>query len=271
MHHHAHIMNGKRVSIIVSLLVPITLLGVMALLFPKQLFAQAESGIEAPASGDVISGTVTVEGTAWDADFLRYELAFYRELSFDADWIVFAQGDQTVIDGPLAFWDTTVGYPDSPVFADGRYRLRLRVVRNDYNYDEYYVTGLIIANEGPTPTATGVAIETPTSGVTPLSGTAVAATASAGIEVFPTLTPFPTPSPLALPQADPEISVVGSSEEPQDEQTGILNQLLAIDTGRFGNAFWFGARLVVYIFAALALYWILRGLLRRIRRYIRTR
>jgi hypothetical protein len=264
-------MTGKKVSIILGILIPAAILVVGAFLLPGQLSAQAESGIESPASGDVISGTVTVEGTAWDADFLRYELAFYRELSFDADWIVFAQGDQTVTDGPLAFWDTTVGYPESPVFADGRYRLRLRVVRNDYNYDEYFVSGLVIANEGPTPTATGVIAETPTSGATPFSGTEVAATAIAGAGVIPTLTPFPTPSPLALPAEDPEIIPIGPEVEAQNEQPGILNQLLAIDTNRFGNAFWFGVRLVLFIFIALGLYWIFRSLFRRIRRYIRSR
>ena len=48
-----------------------------------------------------------------------------------------------MLNGPLAIWDTTVGREiNAPVWPDGRYRLRLRVVRTDYNYDEYFVTDL---------------------------------------------------------------------------------------------------------------------------------
>ena len=69
--------------------------------------------------------------------------------------MVFAEGDRPVVNGSLAIWDTTVGYPSNPVFPDGVYHLRLRVVRQDYNYDEYFVNNLVVSNAmTPTPTET---------------------------------------------------------------------------------------------------------------------
>ena len=93
--------------------------------------AQTGNGIYEPADGDTVSGIVAVRGTAVHPQFLRYELAFLQISSPGSDWIVFAQGDQPVQDDTLALWDTTVGQPASPVFPDGKYRLRLRVVRED--------------------------------------------------------------------------------------------------------------------------------------------
>ena len=97
------------------------------------------NGITAPASEDIIAGVVLINGTADHPDFLRYELALYKEFDPYAGWIVFADGAQPVISGTLAVWDTTIGRANNaPAFADGLYRLRLRVVRRDYNYDEYF-------------------------------------------------------------------------------------------------------------------------------------
>ncbi|MCA9960989.1 MAG: hypothetical protein KC443_18240, partial [Anaerolineales bacterium] len=111
------------------------------------------NGITQPTSGAAVSGVVTVTGTAVDPNYLRYELAFRAESGTAGDWVVFAEGDQPIQNGILAIWDTTIGRNvNAPVWPDGRYQLRLRVVRTDYNYSEYFVTGLIISNSGtPTP------------------------------------------------------------------------------------------------------------------------
>jgi hypothetical protein len=201
---------------------------------------------------------------------LRYELAFYQEFRPGADWIVFAQGDQVVLDGTLAVWDTTVGFPDTPVFQDGSYRLRLRVVRSDYNYDEYFVSGLVIANENTTPTPTATITPTLTTEVRPLSGTALAATARAGVRAIPSLTPFPTPSPLALPDSDPLGADNSAGSTAERDQTGLLDRLTGIDTSRFSRAFWSGVRIAAFVFAGLAVYWLLRAFFRLIKRYLRA-
>jgi hypothetical protein len=239
------------------------------LLGPAMAHAQAQNGITEPAAGDVLSGIVIVRGTAFDPDFLRYEIAFYRAGS----WIVFAEGDRPVVDGTLAIWDTTVGAPNNPVFPDGSYELRLRVVRQDYNYSEYFVSALTISNEGTvTPTATV------TASATPLSPDQPGVTATARLDepiiratVLPSLTPFPTPSPEATPRS----VLSGAADEPattgESEERGLLTRLRDVDYGRFGRAFWLGARLAFYAFVLLGGYLLLRWLLRLLWRLLTTR
>lgn len=229
---------------------------------PNQIMAQsASNGIHEPENGATIGGVIIVEGTATDPNYLRYELAFLSESNPTADWIVFAEGDQQLVDGTLAVWDTTIGRQiGSPVFPDGRYQLRLRIVRTDYNYDEYYITNLIISNDEPTPT------------ITPTVTTTVNVPQITPPNQFqqptplPSLTPFPTPSP----QATPLSQTVGPTTN-QSNGGGLLGQLATIDSTRFIRAFWQGAILASYIFIALALYILLRNIGRRLWRMLLRR
>lgn len=230
--------------------------------------AQAPNGISRPADEESISGIVLVEGTATDPAFLRYELAFNR----GADWIVFAEGTRPVQQGTLAVWDTTVGYPNAPVFPDGSYQLRLRVVRQDYNYDEYFVRNLALVNSGPTPVVTP-----PTPGAaarateTPAPPPAGALAPGEQPALLPSLTPFPTPTAPAT-AASAGVTGAGPRATPAPEgEGGWAQRLQAIDTGQFSRAFWSGVRVAVYAFAVLAAYVLLRGLARRLRRYLSAR
>lgn len=226
--------------------------------------AQAQNGISSPREGDTMAGIVLVEGTATDPAFLRYEVAFNR----GGDWIVFADGSRQVQQGTLAVWDTTIGYPGAPVFPDGVYQLRLRVVRQDYNYDEYFVRNIVLANESATPTATATeAAGAPPAAVgtaTPASDAPVEGGAPAPL---PSLTPFPTPT--VPPTA---VSVLaGGPAATQESGSGLAQRLEAIDTNQFSRAFWRGARVALYAFAALAAYLLLRAVLRRLWRYVWAR
>ncbi len=221
--------------------------------------AQTDNGITEPASGSEISGTVSVIGTASHADYLRYELAFRHVSDPTADWIVFAEGSEQVVNGSLAIWDTTVGRDiGAPVFPDGRYQLRLRVVKTDYNYDEYFVSDLLIVNDGPTPT--------PTSEGTVDALTAPATLAATAVfqpnDPLPSLTPFPTSTPLPGPIETPvAVDVIGDNEE---SSGGLFGQLAAVNTGRFGRAFWLGVGLAGFLFGFLALYLLVRAIGRRL-------
>lgn len=226
--------------------------------------AQAQNGITSPQGGDTIAGIVLVEGTAADPAFLRYEVAFNR----GGDWIVFADGDRQVQQGTLAVWDTTVGYPGAPVFPDGAYMLRLRIVRQDYNYDEYFVRNIVIANQTATPTATA----TPAEGETPQAATPAPTPAGGegegGVPApLPSLTPFPTPT---APPTAASVLVGGPAATPESG-SGLARRLEAIDTGQFSRAFWGGARWAFYAFVALATYLLLRLVVRRIWRYLWAR
>jgi hypothetical protein len=237
----------------------------LLLAWPRPLAAQGANGISQPAADDVISGIVIIEGTATDPHFLRYELAFYQEFNSGAGWIVFAEGERPVSNGTLAIWDTTVGRTtNAPVFPDGAYQLRLRVVRTDYNYTEYFVRGLLISNSEPTPTPTVTETVTavPTLLVTPFVVTPVPA-------LLPTLTPFPTPTRPAAPVDDHGDDSGGGrpvSEPEAAPRQGVLGQLASLELERVSRAFWQGATLAFYLFIILFLYIPVRGLLRRLRR-----
>lgn len=260
----AGLSSGQRSLVAVGVFFTVLLFFHAPFIAVRQVQAQAQNGISEPESGDVISGVVTIRGTATHEAFLRYEVAFSR----GADWIVFAEGDQPVVDGALAIWDTTVGQPGNAVFPDGAYQLRLRVVRQDHNYDEYFVRDLMVSN-ATTPTPTGTA--TSEGQATAPAGTpAPDATGTSGLTIIrptalPTLTPFPTPS-LPAPPAD-QVSAgppaAGEGEQGSEPSgDGLLQRMRNVGTDRFNQAFWAGVRLALYAFALVACYLVLRGLLR---------
>jgi hypothetical protein len=260
-------MRARNTSL--SIIWLMTLLAGSLLLPRGRVWAQAANGITSPASGDTMAGIVIVEGTATDANFLRYELAFMQMFNQGAGWIVFAEGDQPVTGGTLAVWDTTVGVNiNAPVFPDGQYQLRLRVVRTDYNYDEYFVTALQVSNGEATPTAEATE---PGGGAerTPVATAGATGVATSQPEVLPTLTPFPTPTPQATPADDPNLAL--PAEDEGGDGPSLFEQLGGVDTSRFGRAFWRGARLSLFLFALLAAYVLFRAIFRRLWRLIMSR
>lgn len=266
-------------------------------------FAQ-NPGITNPTPGQSVSDVVLVTGTADDPSFLRYELAFLREADSGAGWIVFADGNQPVINGTLAVWDTTVGQNvNAPIFPDGQYQLRLRIVRQDFNYDEYFVTNIIINNaqvvQPPTPTPTPVIIEatavpvvptvdpafiTPTADLsvtptdvptpTPLV-TREAPTLVPTLEfeptlqqpaVLPTLTPFPSPTVVATTEGQSFTGII-QDVEPQDAIT-LAETVAEYDYSQFGQSFRNGFLWPFYIFGAIGVYMLIRGGLRWLWKFI---
>jgi hypothetical protein len=259
---------------IVSLLggcLGLILLLLVMLAWSRPLQAQSGNGITQPDGSDTIAGVVVVEGTATDADFLRYELAFLQEANSGAGWIVFAEGDRPVVNGTLAIWDTTVGRTANvPVFPDGVYQLRLRVVRGDYNYTEYFVRGLLLTNDQPT--ATPTITETVTAvAPTPLL-TAAPQIVAPTPALLPSLTPFATPTRPPTPPGNERavsggINATANGEE-SEMAPGLLGRLASLETSSVGRAFWQGATATFYLFVALFLYLPLRALIRRGRRLL---
>ena len=149
---------------------------------PYQLL-YAQSGISTPTSGVTVSGDVPIIGTAVIDPFQRYELYYKLEPSGDDAYIYFDGGTNQVTNGQLAIWRTATLPP-------GTYSIRLRVVKTDGNYGEFFATGLIV-NQGAEPTPT----PTPTSGE-------------------PTPTPIPTATFTPAPQPTP---IVGQVTQPQVE------------------------------------------------------
>lgn len=143
----------------------------------------AQSGINTPTSGGTVSGDVPIIGTAVIEPFQRYELYYKLEPSGDDAYIYFDGGTNQVNNGQLAIWRTAT-------LAPGTYSIRLRVVKTDGNYGEFFATGLVV-NQGVAPTPT----TTPTSSE-------------------PTPTPIPTATFTPAPQPTP---IVGQVTQPQVE------------------------------------------------------
>jgi len=77
--------------------------------------------ITAPATGQVVSGIVTIEGTAAHPEFLRYDLAFAFPNDPTDTWFTIAEAVETPVhDSRLGIWDTSG-------ITEGEYDLRLRV------------------------------------------------------------------------------------------------------------------------------------------------
>ncbi len=163
-------------------------------LFPVQV--QAQSGITSPASG-AYSGDVPIIGTAVIEPFQRYELYYKLEPSGDDAYIYFDGGTTQITNGQLGVWRTTN-------LAPGTYSIRLRVVKTDGNYGEFFVRDLVVNQNAvtePTPT--------PTSSE-------------------PTPTPIPTATFTPAPQPTP---IVGQVTQPQVESDApVLAPTPAIDT-----------------------------------------
>jgi len=115
------------------------LLGSAALQVPG--FAELTS----PQPGQVVSGLVTLSGTADHPAFNRYELSFaYVEDTTDTWFSIGEPVDTRVIDGRLALWDTSA-------ITDGDYSLRLRVWLQDGRSLEAVVPGIRVRNYSSDP------------------------------------------------------------------------------------------------------------------------
>lgn len=101
------------------------------------------NGIYRPKSGKKIGGMVNVVGTALDRDFMRWEL--HWSPAGAEQWNYLTEGDRQIARRVLARIDV------SPMLGQA-IDLRLRVVRSDFNYDEYFRRDLRVIEPTPTPT-----------------------------------------------------------------------------------------------------------------------
>ena len=115
--------------------------------------------ITSPRDNDVVRGLLVIKGTATHPNFWKYEIHYALEPT--NQWVVLGVHETQVVDGRLEVWDTTQ-------VPDGSYSLRLRVVRKDGNYDEYYVRQISVANAQPTETPTPAESPTPTATPVPI-------------------------------------------------------------------------------------------------------
>lgn len=94
--------------------------------------------LTSPKSGDEVSGTVDLTGTANvpNFGFYKYEIA----PSGTANWTTISAGAQTVVDGDLGKWDTTA-------LTNGDYFLQLVVIDNVGKTLEPCIISVRVANQ----------------------------------------------------------------------------------------------------------------------------
>jgi hypothetical protein len=221
------------------------------------LFAQGQSGITSPAPGSVLSGDVQIMGTAVIEPFQKYELHYKLEPSGDDAYIYFGGSTSPIVNGPLGVWQAG-GLPP------GTYSLRLRVVKADGNYAEFYIPNLSV-NQGsaPTPTSsepTPTPIPTATYTPAPQPTAAVGAVEQPQVEASQ---PFATPTPDAVAVVDSGAALTTTGAAAVDLGAGITQTGGVIDAGessgltrelgealafeRLRSQFWSGVRYSVLL------------------------
>ena len=187
--------------------------------------------ITSPQDRDMVRGLLVIKGTATSPSFWKYEVYFAPEPNPNDQWQLLGLYEVSVTDGRLETWDTSL-------VSDGTYSLRLRVVRTDGNYDEYYVRQISVVNVQPT--------ETPTTTPTPAATrTPLPPTPTVIIQQPPTATPRPTSTPGAA----------GATPEPEAE-TG-----LNITAQGLGKALFYGAGGAMGLFLLMGILIVLRRLI----------
>jgi hypothetical protein len=135
---------------------------------------------------------VPIFGTAVIEPFQKYELHYKLEPSGNDAYIYFYGNTVPVTDGQLGVWQ-------AGGLAPGIYSLRLRVVKNDGNYAEYFAQNLSVNQSPPTPTATATPSE-PTPTPIPTM----------------TFTPAPQPTPVVGQVAQPTVDGAAPTPIPQE-------------------------------------------------------
>ena len=205
---------------------------------------RAQSGITYPPETEVLRGSVQIKGTAAHPDFWKYELAAAPQGT--ENWFYITGAESPVENGVLGVWDTRT-------VPDGPYTIRLRVVRRDGNYDEYFVRNVIVANTAPVATPTPEVTPTPTSTPTPKPPTATPVQLTPNI---PTPTPAPTNTPVAGAAAAGQDEDSGDDDSASSKASELINLL-----GMMKNAFVKGALYVILVFLAVGFFFAIKNLL----------
>ena len=199
---------------------------------PSQQQMQVE--ITSPEMNAELRGLVAVMGSASVPNFQFYKVEFGVGPS-PSEWAVIGElHEEPVINGQLVVWDTTR-------LPDGVYTLRLQAVKQDGNWEEFYVRQLAIANTRPTSTPTPDATATPEPTATEARQVTPEATATLHI-IAPT-------EALSMPTPTPTLSRPDQGRE------------LPLDPEGWAQAFIFGGATMGAIFVLLGIVFGLRRLL----------
>lgn len=253
----ARLASGRLVSIIL-LVGLLTYAGTAWAAGPQRPLAQDTAAvISSPQSLSSVRGTVSITGSALHPQFQRYELYYTPEPG--ENWVFIGDAVTTPVNnGLLGAWETS-GLPD------GNYSLRLRVVRQDGNYDEGFARNIAVANRTPpTPTPTDTPAELPTlppviEGVFTPTPILEATLTPITVEQPEIPTPTPRPSPSATPETDQQADVTTGDSSSNDSSGGGLSDVF--DAASLRSAFTRGLVIAGSVFLAVGAFFGVRRLL----------
>lgn len=246
------------------LLLVVTIVAVLAVAAPagavgpaRPLLQDTAAVITSPQSGQSVRGSVQITGSALHPAFDRYELYFTAEPG--ENWVFIGDAKfASVSNGVLGTWETG-GLPD------GNYSLRVRVVRQDGNYDEGFARNVVVANTTPpTPTPTDTpAFDVEATLPPPIEGvvtpTPPPTATPAAVEQPDIPTPTPRPSPTVTPEA--QTAAADSSSDTPSASPDSPSLSDAVETSTLRSSFVRGASLAGAIFLAVGAFFGVRRLL----------
>lgn len=205
---------------------------------PKPVIAQ-------PEQDAAVRGVVQLIGTAVHPQFQRYELYYAPSpVPSDQAWIFI--GDAHFQQQPLGL----LGTWDSRSVPDGAYALRVRVVKQDGNYNDGDPRRVLVANTRQLPTATPALTDAPISEPTALP-TELPATATIVVEVPAIQSPTPIATAIPKPSPTPILASGGTGSTTLSEVEGILSPARLVDVARKAATYTLGFFLILGAFFAL--------------------
>ncbi len=226
----------------------ILFLGLLIAVLPvfQNTQAQTLGQITSPRDRAPVRGLVPVEGSATHPQFQKYEIHYGPEPNPGDQWTPIGGSPFTVpvVQGRLGLWDTTI-------IMDGLYSLRLRVVRLDGNYDEYFVRGIQVNNTLPT--------ETPTPADTPTPA-------------LPTNTPLPTPTiVIGVPTVSSPTPRPSATPLPTAPPTETAEPPVDVPFASISDAACWGTGITAAIFVGIGLFFALKAILASTARWLAQR
>jgi hypothetical protein len=208
---------------------------------PKPVIAQ-------PEQDAAVRGVVQLVGSAVHPQFQRYEL-YYAPWPVPSDQAWIFIGDAHFQQQPLGL----LGTWDSRSVQDGAYGLRVRVVKQDGNYNDSDPRRVLVANTRPVPAATPAATEAAPAPPAEPTGLPTELPATATIVVEVPAIESPTPIASAAPEASPtpilEPGEAGNTT--LSEVEGILSPSRLVDVAKKTATYTLGFFLVLGVFFGL--------------------
>lgn len=221
---------------------------------PKPVIAQ-------PEQDAAVRGVVQLIGSAVHPQFQRYEL-YYAPWPVPSDQAWIFIGDAHFQQQPLGL----LGTWDSRSVQDGAYALRVRVVKQDGNYNDSDPRRVLVANASPLPTPTPAARETPSAPPEEPTALPTELPATATIVVEAPVIESPTPIATAAPQPSPTpiLASGGAGESTAlSEVEGILSPVRLVDVAKKTAIYTAGFFVLLGVFFGIKalLVWLIRRIL----------